>query len=294
MIGRPSDIVYLATLLIHWPHINEVYLMKGHKKITNYIEQIDSLVEIKATSSSPAFARWKFNVERLLANEYGKSSYEFQKFAEISFGLNSYFFLQEQPKSFIDFSAKIDRQLVEDCKAGLIEAKKLLKALQADYYPTPIIGEKMMQFDVFISHANTDKSTYVNDLKTSIDRLGVKVFYDKDTLEWGDNWKQKLMEGIKSAEFAIVVISENFFGREWTEKELNEFLNRQNAIGQKIILPILHNITYKELQERYPHIADIQAIESSKYTCDQIALLFAKQLIKRIQASAITDRKSVV
>ena len=85
------------------------------------------------------------------------------------------------------------------------------------------------------------------------------------------------------AEFAIIVISENFFGREWTEKELGEFLNRQNKNGQKIILPIIHNISVKQLKQRYPVIADIQALDSSKYTCDEIALKFASQLIKRVK-----------
>ena len=66
--------------------------------------------------------------------------------------------------------------------------------------------------------------------------------------------------------------------------ELNEFLNRQNRNGQKLILPILNNITVSQLQEKYPSIADIQAIDSSKYSCDQIALLFARQLIKRLKS----------
>ena len=70
-------------------------------------------------------------------------------------------------------------------------------------------------YDVFISHANADKATYVDDLKKSLDKLGVQVFYDKDTLEWGDNWKNKILEGVGKAEFAIIVISENFFA--WSD-----------------------------------------------------------------------------
>ena len=145
-----------------------------------------------------------------------------------------------------------------------------------------------LHYDVFISHANSDKEEYVNCLKASIDQLNVNVFYDKDTFVWGDNWKKKLLEGINAAEFAIVVISENYFGREWTEKELNDFFERQNSIGQKIILPILHNISIHQLKEHYPHIANIQAIESSKYSCDQIALLFARLLIERIRSNYST------
>lgn len=138
--------------------------------------------------------------------------------------------------------------------------------------------------DVFISHANADKAEYVNDLKKSIDTLNIDVFYDKDSLEWGDNWKEKLQSGIDNSEFAIIVISENYFGREWTEKELYDFLNRQNSSGQKIILPILHNIAVSQLKERYPSIADIQALNSKDYSCDQIALLFARLLITRIRS----------
>ena len=144
--------------------------------------------------------------------------------------------------------------------------------------------KRLAMYDVFISHANADKASYVDDLKKSLSKLNIQIFYDKDTLEWGDNWKNKILEGVDKAEFAIIVISENFFGREWTEKELTDFLSRQNRNGQKIILPILHNITVAQLQEKYPAVADIQALDSSKYSCDEIALKFAAQLIKRLKA----------
>lgn len=148
----------------------------------------------------------------------------------------------------------------------------------------PIYKTKdMTSYDVFISHANKDKVDYVDELKASLEKLKIKIFYDKDSLEWGDNWKQRILDGVRESEFAIIVISENFFDREWTEKELNELLNRQNRNGQKIILPILHNITIEELQAKYPKVADIQALDSAKYSCDEIALKFAEQLIKRLK-----------
>ncbi len=139
------------------------------------------------------------------------------------------------------------------------------------------------EFDVFISHANKDKIDLVEELYKSLKELGVNIFYDKESLEWGDNWKDKILNGTNKAEFAIIIISENFFDREWTERELSEFLNRQNRNGQKLILPILHNITITQLKDKYPTIADIQAIDSKQYTCDQIALKFARQLIKRLK-----------
>ena len=161
-----------------------------------------------------------------------------------------------------------------------------LNAIAGDeeFWRETAIKEEPAMYDVFISHASKDKLDYVDNLKNSLDKLRINVFYDKDTIEWGDMWKDKILEGVAKAEFAIIVISENFFGREWTELELNEFLHRQNSNGQKIILPILYNINDAQLRERYPDVADIQALKGKDHSCDEIALLFAGQLIKRLKA----------
>lgn len=137
------------------------------------------------------------------------------------------------------------------------------------------------QYDVFISHANKDKSDYVDLLYMSLRRLGINIFYDTEVIPWGDNWKKVILDGTDSSEFAIIVISENFFGREWTEKELHEFLERQNSCGQKIVLPLLHNISIEQLTEKYPALGDIQTIDAQKYSKEEITILFAKELIKR-------------
>ena len=152
--------------------------------------------------------------------------------------------------------------------------KKMVPAYQAKSLP---------EYDVFLSHANADKQDFVDELYNSLNKLGVKIFYDKESLEWGDNWKERILDGTKKAEFAIIVISENFFGREWTETELSAFLNRQNRNGQKLILPIVHNITNEDLRKKYPRVAEIQAIDSHTRSCDEIALMFARQLIRRLK-----------
>ena len=145
-------------------------------------------------------------------------------------------------------------------------------------------AKALPEYDVFLSHANADKQDFVDELNSSLEKLDVKIFYDKKSLEWGDKWKDKILDGTKKAEFAIIVISENFFDREWAEKELDQFLNRQNRNGQKLILPIIHNITNDDLRNKYPSVADLQTIDSQNYTCDEIALLFARQFIKRLKA----------
>lgn len=139
------------------------------------------------------------------------------------------------------------------------------------------------EYDVFISHANADKSDYVDELYLVLRKLGVKIFYDTEVLSWGDNWKQVILDGTAKSEFAIIVISENFFDREWTERELEEFLKRQNEGGQKIVLPLLHNISLDMLKEKYPLLGDIQVIDSGRHSKEEITILFAKELIKRLR-----------
>ena len=139
------------------------------------------------------------------------------------------------------------------------------------------------QYDVFISHANKDKSDYVDSLYLAMRKLGISIFYDSDVLSWGDNWKRVILDGTAKSEFAIIIISENFFGREWTERELNEFLKRQNESGQKIVLPLLHNISLNSLKEKYPSLGDIQVIDTTNYSKEDIVILFAKELIKRLR-----------
>ena len=139
------------------------------------------------------------------------------------------------------------------------------------------------KYDVFLSHANKDKNVLVNKIFKALDKLGINIFYDKDTLEWGDHWKERILEGTAKSEFAIIVISENFFGREWTEIELKEFLERERRDGQKLILPILHKVTAEQVERKYKTLTDIQFINSADYSSNEIALLFARQLIKRLK-----------
>ena len=139
------------------------------------------------------------------------------------------------------------------------------------------------KYDVFLSHASKDKETYIEGLYRVLDKLGITIFYDKESIGWGDHWKEKIIEGTQESEFAIIVISKNFFGREWTEKELKRFLSQENESGQKMILPIIHGITNEELTKHYPEIGEIQAISSSDHSEEEIAILFAKAFIKRLK-----------
>ena len=238
---------------------------------------LDRTKNIKAPINSAAI---NVNID-----EYNRPSRDWLNDAEIFYNkyltqhplaqrMNNLFF-HRQLKAYIE---------IKSCLESISRDTEFINETNKKIEGNNVKNTAVNQYDVFISHANKDKEDFVEDLYNSINKLGVNVFYDKASLEWGDNWKNKILEGTKKAEFAIIVISENFFDREWTERELGEFLTRQNEAGQKTILPVIHKITLEDLRNKYPDVADIQAISSQDYTCDEIAILFAKQLIKRLKA----------
>lgn len=155
------------------------------------------------------------------------------------------------------------------------------KAVLKEESKTQRIQTARKKYDVFISHASKDKSEYVETLYMALRKLGISIFYDTDSISWGDNWKQVILDGTEQSEFAIIVISEKFFDRKWTNEELQKFLQRQNESGQKIVLPLLHKITRDQLYARYPELEEIQVIDTSSRSKEDITILFAKELIKR-------------
>lgn len=136
-----------------------------------------------------------------------------------------------------------------------------------------------MKYDVFLSHANADKDDFVESLKQSFDKLGISVFYDKDSIEWGDDWKQKIYDGLANCKYGVIVVSKNFLNRKWTEKELKELLSRQSESGHKLILPIAYDIDMPTIYKKYKKLSDIQFIDASKYSIQDITIQLAKIML---------------
>lgn len=136
------------------------------------------------------------------------------------------------------------------------------------------------KYDVFISHATADKEPFVDSLKDGLRKLKINVWYDTDEIDWGDNLKAQIFNGLDKCRFGIVVISPEFLGREWTEKELNELLQRQNESGQKVILPLLYNLTVDKMKNRYPALKDFKArVVKANEDVKDIVIDFARIMI---------------
>jgi len=120
------------------------------------------------------------------------------------------------------------------------------------------VGRK--QYDVFIAHASEDKA-FVTPLAYSLKERGLEVWYDDFVLKIGDSLRREIDKGLVQSRYGVVVLSHNFFTKHWPQKELDGLATREE-IGRKVILPIWHNISKKEIISYSPTLADIVAVKS--------------------------------
>ena len=141
-------------------------------------------------------------------------------------------------------------------------------------------GNSLANYDVFISHASEDKDGVVRPLAHALREEGLKVWYDEFELKIGDSLRRKIDLGLARSKFGIVVLSNNFIKKGWTNYELDGIITKSNT-GEQVVLPIWHNITKKEVIDFSPSLADKLARNTSSYTVEEIATEIA-ELIKEI------------
>lgn len=86
---------------------------------------------------------------------------------------------------------------------------------------------------------------------------------------------------MKNCQLAVIVISPSYFGKEWTEYELQSLLIRQDKEKNKLILPILYKVSKEEFVKHYPLLKDIVFKHSKSQTKEKIAEEVKKELKKK-------------
>ena len=118
-----------------------------------------------------------------------------------------------------------------------------------------------LKADFFICHASEDKEEFVRDLAESLIKNGANIFYDEYSIKLGDSLTDTINKGIKISKSAILVLSQYFFEKSWTQAELQAIFHKARVSNYKILI-IYHNITNEEVTEQYPLLADIKGINS--------------------------------
>lgn len=137
------------------------------------------------------------------------------------------------------------------------------------------------EYDVFISHAWEDKESFVDQLVTEFEALGIKPWYDRQRITWGDSMRARIDDGLKHSKFGIAVISPNYIaeGKYWTKTELDGLFQLESING-KTILPIWHNITKQQVMDFSPIVAGRLAMTTANMTPADIAAEMKRLLEK--------------
>jgi hypothetical protein len=161
----------------------------------------------------------------------------------------------------LDFQRNLSKEL---------ENQKQLthETIKIHSFQTPKVENK--EYDVFISHSSADKDEFVRPLATELQKLGVKVWYDEFELKVGDSLRRSIDQGLINSRYGVVVLSSSFFKRNWTNYELDGFVNKEMN-GLKVILPIWHKVSKDEVQNFSLSLADKVALNSSIYSIKEIA-----------------------
>lgn len=187
---------------------------------------------------------------------------------------------KERKKVALEKEIRFNRQLwqFKSERAEIIERMKSYSAIIQSAPMAPLqmtnvyktIENISVEYDVFISHATEDKESFVNELVEELKKRNIKVWVDDLKIKWGDPLRKSIDEGLKKSRFGIVVISKHFIAKGWTQYELDGLFEKEMS-GGKVILPIWHGITKKEVQAFSPTLAGRKAMTTATMTPADIA-----------------------
>ena len=136
--------------------------------------------------------------------------------------------------------------------------------------PRHILSKDKYRFDVFISHATEDKDDVARPLASLLKEFGLRVWFDEFEFRIGDNLIAKLNAGIDESRSGILILSTDFFGKNWTEHELIRLENLA-VTGNRVLFPIWHKITESEVREYRASLAEIFGRSTATHTVEEIA-----------------------
>lgn len=116
-------------------------------------------------------------------------------------------------------------------------------------------------------------------LAHALQNADLRVWYDDFELRIGDSLRRKIDKGLANSRFGVVVLSQSFFTKGWTNYELDGLVTR-TVTGEQILLPIWHNVSKQEGMKYSTSLADKVARSTSMHTIDEIALEIA-EVIRR-------------
>jgi hypothetical protein len=120
--------------------------------------------------------------------------------------------------------------------------------------------------DVFLSHASADSETAAA-LHGALNDCGLEVWVDFAKLRLGYSLARQIDQGIARCSVGLILVTPTFLtGRHWTEKELGALLT-----SRKRVIPILHDVSFEDLGNFSPFLADLAGLSTAHHSVEEIA-----------------------
>lgn len=185
--------------------------------------------------------------------------------------------LAAKQKSLHVAEARLEKKRDEEQKRAMKRLETRATTAERQFRPSKgemfrAAPERMQQeHDVFISHASEDKEDVALPLADLLLDRGVEVWYDDFALTVGDSLRRTIDRGLTSSRFGVIVLSPDFFRKEWPQAELDGLVAKQRSSGSKVILPIWHRLTKDDVLAASPTLADLKALNTAVMTLAEIA-----------------------
>jgi TIR domain len=118
-------------------------------------------------------------------------------------------------------------------------------------------------WDLFISHAWEDRYEIAQPLAERLKHKELRVWYDDFVIKPGDSITESIGRGLKNSRFGLIILSKNFFKKNWTAHEYQTLLKKAVDSGKRILIPVWHNVGLEEVRSYSEELADIKALQSN-------------------------------
>lgn len=153
----------------------------------------------------------------------------------------------------------------------------LMMRMMADDFRTSKKPPHDVGYDAFISHASEDKAAVARPLARELEKLGFSVWFDEFSLKVGDSLRRSIDRGLRLSRFGVLILSKNFFAKNWPQYELNGLVSREMD-EKKVILPVWHGVTKKNVEHFSPPLSDKVAASTSSTSIKKIAKSLAEAM----------------
>lgn len=132
------------------------------------------------------------------------------------------------------------------------------------------------EYDSFLSYARLDGAEVAEELRSSLEDLGVAVWFDEIAIVPGRSQSLQMDAGLRKARSGIALLTPAYLaGRFWTERELGALL------GKETLIPVLHNVTFDDVKEYSGILPDLAGFTTQRDSVAEIA--------KKIAASVLVE-----